>query len=292
MTVRSTYLCAWILTAALGAGCDVHVGENGVSVDVAGGKATEEWSRTYTLAKGGALDISNTNGPIVINAGTGPQVEVKATRTAKASSDEAAQALLKETSITETVTPTHVTLETSGKGFQVGRRSINVEYQVTVPAGLQFTLKTENGGIGLHDADGTFAVSTTNGGIRGTNLSGQVTAHVVNGGIVVDLARVSGPTTLDTVNGGIRVNLPADANVDVEASAVNGGVSSDNTLNLTGVEKSRQHMTGKLNSGGTKITATTVNGGVRLVGRSISAQTDKEAFDEAGPIIVEKKLKQ
>lgn len=292
MTVRPAYLSALILAAALGAGCDVHVGENGVSVDVAGGKATEEWSRNYTLAKGGALEISNTNGPIVIDAGKGPQVEVKATRTARASSDEEAQSLLKETSITEAVTPTRVAIQTSnGKGLSFGRRSINVEYHVSVPAGLQITVRTENGGIGLHDADGTFAASTTNGGIRGTNLSGQVSAHVVNGGIVVDLAHVAGPTTLDTVNGGIRVNLPADANVDVEASAVNGGVSSDAALNLTGVEKSRQRMTGKLNAGGTKITATTVNGGVRLVGRSVS-QNEKEAFDEAGPIIVDKKLKQ
>ena len=291
MTLRLTSLSALVLTAALGAGCDVHVGENGVSVDVAGGKATDEWSRTYTLPKGGALEISNTNGAIVVNAGTGPQVEVKATRTAKASSDEEAQALLKETSISEDVTPARVVIQTNGKGFQFGRRSMNVEYRVSVPAGLQITVRTENGGIGLHDADGTFAASITNGGIRGTNLSGQVSAHAVNGGIVLDLARVGGPTTLDTVNGGIRVNLPSDANVDVEASAVNGGVSSDAALGLTGVEKSRQRMSGKLNAGGTKITASTVNGGVRFVGRT-AGQSDKEAFDEAGPIIVEKKLKQ
>jgi DUF4097 and DUF4098 domain-containing protein YvlB len=218
---------------------------------------------------------------------------VKATRTARASSDEEAQTVLKETSITEAVTPTRVTIQTStGKGFQFGRRSINVEYHVIVPAGLQITVKTENGGIGLHDADGTFAASTTNGGIRATNLSGQVAAHVVNGGIVVDFAHVGGPTTLDTVNGGIRVNLPTDANVDVEASAVNGGVSSDAALNLAGVEKSRQRMTGKLNAGGTKITVSTVNGGVRLAGRTTAESSDKAAFDEAGPIIVEKKLKQ
>jgi len=292
MRLRPVPLSALVLTATLGAGCDVHVGENGVSLDVASGKAREEWSRTYTLAPGGDLEIVNVNGAINVDAGTGPQVEVKATRTARASSDEEAQAVLKDTSITEAVTPTQVTIQTSGKGFQFGRRSINVDYHVSVPAGLQITLKTENGGIGLHDADGTFAASTTNGGIRGTNLSGQVSAHVVNGGIVVDFAHVSGPTMLDTVNGGIRVNLPADANVDVEASAVNGGVSSDGALNLAGVEKSRQRMTGKLNAGGTKIIVSTVNGGVRLAGRTTAEQSDKAAFDEAGPIIVEKKLKQ
>ena len=52
MKFRPIYLSALLVTAALGAACDVRVGENGVSVDVAGGKASNEWTRTYTISSG------------------------------------------------------------------------------------------------------------------------------------------------------------------------------------------------------------------------------------------------
>ena len=55
MKFRPNYLSALLVAAALGAGCDVRVGENGVSVDVGGGKASNEWTRTYTVAKGDSL---------------------------------------------------------------------------------------------------------------------------------------------------------------------------------------------------------------------------------------------
>lgn len=290
MRFRPFHLSALVLTAALGAGCDVHVGENGVSLDVASGKASDEWTRSYTVAKGGSLEVTNTNGAIVVELASGPQVEVKATRQARASSDEEAQAILKKIEIKEDVSPDRVSIQTStGSGISFGRRSGTVEYHVRVPAGLQITVKTENGGIGLHDVNGALTASTTNGGIRGTNLSGSVSAHIINGGIVVDLARVSGPIELDSVNGGIRLDLPPDVKADVEARAVNGGVSTESGLTLSEAEQSRTHISGKLNGGGIKVSATTVNGGVRLRTRSSTTQTDKEAFDEAGPVLVERK---
>lgn len=265
MRLRPVPLSALVLTATLGAGCDVHVGENGVSLDVASGKAREEWSRTYTLAPGGDLEIVNVNGAINVDAGTGPQVEVKAIRQARAPSDEEAQALLKETQITDEVSRDRVSIRTSnGNGVIRGRRSMNVEYQVRVPAGTQVTVKTENGGIGLHGVDGNITASTTNGGIRGTNLAGAVSAHIVNGGIVMEVGRVAGPIQLDAVNGGIRLDVPTTVNADVDAHAVNGGVSTEDGFPISVSERSRTRVAGKMNAGGTSISLSTVNGGVRI----------------------------
>jgi hypothetical protein len=293
MRFRPNYLSVLLVAAAaLGSGCDVRVGENGVSVDVTSGKATDEWKRTYTVTKGGALEIINSNGPIVVEAGTGPQVEVNATRQARARSDEDAQTLLKNIEIKEDVTPGRVAIQTTNKaGMSFGRRSATVEYRVRVPAGLQVTVKTENGGIGLHDVDGTLAATTTNGGIRGTNISGSVSAHIVNGGIVLDMTRVSGPLMLDSVNGGIRLDIPPDLNADIEAHAVNGGVSTEDGLTLVTSERSRTRVAGRMNRGGVPVSISTVNGGVRIRVRdgSASKQAEKEGFDEAGPIVVERK---
>ena len=288
MTFRPNYLSALLVAATLGAGCDVHVGDNGVSVDVSSGKATDEWSRTYTVTKGGSVEIINVNGPIVVEAATGPQVEIRATRVARAKSDEEAKELLKNVEIKEDVAPGRVAIQTVTRtGMSFGRRSVNVEYRLRVPAGLQVSVKTENGGIGLHDVNGTIAATTTNGGVRGTNLSGAVSAHIVNGGIVMDLARGAGPVELESVNGGIRLDIPTDLNADVEASAVNGGVSADDALKLQTSERARTKLIGKLNRGGPRISATTVNGGVRFRARDGSVSRDAEGGDEAGEVVLE-----
>lgn len=288
MTFRPIYLPALLVVAALGSGCDVRVGENGVSLDVAGGKATDEWTRTYTVTKGGTVEVVNVNGPIVVEAATGSQVEIRATRVARAKSEEEAQELLKKAEIKEEVAPDRVVIQTiTGSGMTFGRRSLNVEYRVRVPAGLQVSVKTENGGIGLHDVNGTLVASTTNGGVRGTNVSGAVSAHIVNGGIVMDLARVAGPVELESVNGGIRLDIPADLNADVEASAVNGGVSTDDALKLQTSERARTKVIGKLNRGGPRISVSTVNGGVRLRARDGSVSRDAEGGDEAGEVVLE-----
>jgi len=281
------------VAVALVAACDVRVGENGVSVDVSHSKAVEEWSRTYTLAKGGSLEIVNTNGAIVLNASTGPQVEVKATRDARAGSDEEAQALLKETSIAEEVSATRVAINSSnGNGLLRGRRSMSVEYQVSVPAGLHVSVKTENASITLHDVDGTITAATTNGSIRGTNLAGAVSAHIVNGAITMEVTRPSGPIELDTVNGGIRLDVPGDFKADIQASAVNGGVVAEDSLPLVVSDKSRTRLSGKMNGGGARVSATTVNGGVRIGALKAgprTQQSDPQSLNQTGAVTIEKR---
>lgn len=281
-------LPALLAVAVLGSGCDVRVGDNGVSLGVAGGKATDAWTRTYTVTNAGTVDVVNINGPIVVEAAEGPQVEIRATRVARAKSDEEAEAILKNAEIKEEVAPGRVALRTvASTAVTFGGRSVNVEYRVRVPAGLRVSVTTENGGIGLYDVNGMVAASITNGGVRGTNVSGAVSAHVVNGGIVMDIARMAGPIELESVNGGIRVDIPADLNADVEASAVNGRVSADDGLRLQTSQRTRMTIIGKLNGGGPRISVTTVNGGVRLRPRDGSVSRDAEGGDEAGEVVLE-----
>jgi hypothetical protein len=289
MTLRPFSLSAVLVTAALGGGCDVRVGEHGVSVDVASGKAIDDWTRTYRLTTGGAVEIINVNGPIVVEAAHGPEVEIRATLVARGGSDVEARELLKAVEIKEDIAPGRVAVQTvTGSGVVFGRRSVSVEYRLRVPAGLQVSVKTGNGGIGLHDVNGTIVASTTTGGVRGTNLSGGVSAHIVNGGIVMDVARVAGPIELESVNGGIRLDMPADVNADLEAHTVNGGVATDDNLKIDASERSRTRLAGRLNRGGTRISVNTVNGGVRLRVRDGSVSRDAQGGDEAGEVRLER----
>jgi hypothetical protein len=260
------FYAAIVAIGILGAGCDISVGDGGFSLDVASGKATDEWTRAYTVSSGGELVIININGTVNASASDGKVVEVRAERIAKASTDEAAQELLKRIELHEEVSPSRVRVETRVPRQRFGRQSHEVRYHVRVPAGLKVTFETTNGGVRMENLDGQITASTTNGGVTGRGISGSVNASTTNGGVQIEMAEVTGDVELETTNGGIRLELPSDARATVEARCTNGGISVDG-LNLDAVQKSRRRFSGTLNGGGHKISAETTNGGIRIRGR-------------------------
>jgi len=257
-----TVLCVALVSIA----CDVKVGESGLSVDFSAGKATDEWVRTYDITPGGRLDIINVNGRIDASPSSGPKVEVRAIREARAGSEDASRELLRKTEMHEEVAPDRVLVEVSkdeGRGFR--RPQLTVKYEVRIPAGLNIVLKTQNGEVKLENIQGVrIEASSTNGGITGRGVSGAVEASTVNGGIQMDLEAVTGDTRMVTVNGGVMLSVAPGVNADLEATVVNGGVSVQDGLSLSGDERSRQRVTGRIGSGGPRLVVQTTNGGVRV----------------------------
>jgi hypothetical protein len=267
MSTRSFLPVALVCLSFAVAACDVKVGEGGLSFDVAQGKAAEDWTRTYTLAANGRLEITSANGAIEAFPSTGPQVEIAIHRDARANTDEAAQAVLKDLPITEEVSPSLVRVfsEPPNKSpAMFGRRSIRVQFRVGIPEGLEVVLKGDNGPIRVQNVKSRLTLVSTNGGVTVSGASGTLDAQTVNGSVNVDMATVTGDIKVATVNGGIRIEVPSGTNATVEAHAVNGGVSVDEGLNLTATQQERQHIVGRINAGGAKISAQTVNGGVRI----------------------------
>lgn len=268
--VHTSWLPAVLTLALLSAGCDISVGEHGFSMDVASGKAQDESTRTYTIAPGGSLEIANINGTIHASNGSGP-VEVRIERIAKASTDEAAQALLKEIEIAETASADRVRLETKVAKRSWGRSSHEVRYWVKVPKGLAVDLVTVNGGVRLENLDNRIVAGSTNGGVRGVSLRGAVKASTTNGGVQIDMSAVTGEIELETTNGGIRLQLPPDVKADLDARCTNGGISVGD-FDLQG-ERSRRRAVGSINGGGVKISVETTNGGIRISSRGADADT-------------------
>lgn len=246
--------------ALLGAGCDISVGDNGFSFDVASGKAQDEWTRTYTISPGGRLAIVNTNGTIDASPADGGQVEVRAERMVKARTDESAREHLKQLEIVEEASADSVRLETKFPRT----RGVNqqVRYTVKVPKGLAVNFETVNGRVRLQNLDGEIVASTTNGGVTGSGLRGTVNASTTNGGVQIEMASVTGAIDLETTNGGIRLQLPRDAKATLDARCVNGGISLSG-FDVDG-ESSRRRVSGAINGGGPRVSVETTNGGVRI----------------------------
>ena len=269
-TLTSRLFLPLTLAAALGAGgCDIQVGDNGVSLDLAQGKATDEWVRTYSLPASGRLEIVNANGAIDAEPASGQQVEVRIERVARAGSDEDARKLLQGLQMDEQVSKDRVRIEArlpEASGFR-RRSGITLRYHVRVPAGLAASFETANGGIRLSDLNARIEATTTNGGITAERMSGAVKATAVNGGIRVEMASVTGDVEVSITNGGIRLELPIDTRATLDASCVNGGVRVDDDLKMQASEVSRRRVAGTLNGGGPKIVASTVNGGINISAR-------------------------
>ncbi len=269
-SARTSLLVAWLAVAGLAAGgCDVRAGEGGFSIDVASGRASDEWKKTYTVAAGGRFEVKNTNGTVTIEQGTDEgTVDVRAERIVKASSDEAAQGILKQLEMHEEVTPDAVRLETRApKNW--GRGGHEVRYFIKVPKSIRVDARTTNGGVRLNGIANEVSASSVNGGIKGEGLSGHIDANTTNGGVDIGLASLSDAgVTLETVNGGVQLQLPRTAKADISARVVNGGVNVDDELGLkqTG-EKSRRRLDGQLNGGGSRVELSTTNGGIHITGR-------------------------
>jgi hypothetical protein len=60
------------------------------------------------------------------------------------------------------------------------------------------------------------------------------------------------------------VILSPEINAELEAAAVNGGVTTQDGLLLTASERTNKRVTGRLNKGGPTISVQTTNGGVRV----------------------------
>lgn len=265
------------------AGCDINVGEHGFSMDVASGKAQNEWTRSYTVASGGRLEVVNINGAINASPGDGPQVLIRAERIAKARTDEDAQEILKKIEIVETASADKVRVETKVPKRSWGRSGHEVRYWVKVPKGVAVNFETTNGGVRLENLEGEIVASTTNGGVRGKGLRGTVKADTTNGGVEIEMAAVTGDIDLETTNGGIRLRLPHDAKASIEARCVNGGIGVDEGgWTLSETEKSRRHFRGTLNGGGPRVTVETTNGGINIAPSGGPRETAQELHPRGG----------
>lgn len=272
--MRKLSLLALALSAGLSvAACDIQAGgDGGFSVDFASGKATDTWSRTYTVPAGGRFELINVNGRITAGPTDGKDVVVEGRRTAKGRTDEAAKELLARLEIREEVGGSAVRVEsrpprTSGFG------GLEIEWTVKVPKGLTVDLRTVNGGVRLDGLSGEIHAKTTNGSVNGQNIVPEtIEASSVNGVIEIALgAPLDSTDSIDisTVNGGVSLSMPSESKATITARAVNGGVRVNDLDIKRDDEDSREserrrRLNGTLNGGGAKVTISTTNGGIRL----------------------------
>ena len=239
-----------------------------------GANRHETWNWSGTLASGRKLEINGVNGSIEAVAGTGDRVVVTAEKTGR-KHDPALVKIEVHPDADGIVICAVYPGESSpcrplGLSFSDRANDVEVEFHVTVPAGVAFTANNVNGGIRVRGLQGRVKARTVNGECDiETTGSGQ--ASTVNGAVRASIGRLaaSDEVSFHTVNGTITLQLPSDANAEVSSSTVNGSIQTDFPMTLSGGWGPRS-ASGTIGHGGARVSAHTVNGSIRL--ERLSAQ--------------------
>jgi hypothetical protein len=244
--------------------------------DWGGTRVTDTTSESRPLAKNGRFSLENTNGRVEVTAWDEASVKIEATK--RAGSERALDGLR---------------IEIDGEGDEVRVRtryprprfmggSARVDYVVHVPRTARVSVENVNGRVEVDGVAAEVEASTVNGSVEIREAAGEVQASAVNGSVEASLASVDpeGRSRLRTTNGSVRLTLPSDANAEIEASTVNGGVGCD--FDLAGERKTRRKLEGRIGTGGARFDLGSVNGSVNI-DRGLSARAASQPA-EATPL--------
>ncbi|HEX7136330.1 MAG TPA: DUF4097 family beta strand repeat-containing protein [Vicinamibacterales bacterium] len=226
------------------------------------------------LGQGQSVEIKGINGDVHAALSQSGQVEVTARRTARRSNP--ADVRIEVVSHSGGVTICAVYPSSSGRepntcepdrGGHGNTRDNDtvVHFEVRVPPGVGFVGRTVNGEVEADALQSDVQAHTVNGSVKLTT-TGRATAATVNGSVNVTLGRADWPDGADfkTVNGGITLTLPSVFDADLRADTLNGSITSDFPITVTGTVSPRR-LRGTVGAGGHSLTLSTVNGSIKLL---------------------------
>lgn len=232
---------------------------------------TFDWSGS--IPAGSWLTVRNLNGAVDVEAASGDQASVHATKEYHGDADP------KRVHFVVTKDGGNVTVcalwnegdscDEDGyhsHGNHDHTDHVSVHFTVKLPKGVRMNAGTVNGDVSVAGATAPVKVHTVNGSVDASTTSGPVDASTVNGDVRVrmDALTGDGDLTYNTVNGSITAELPSGLNADIDMQTVNGSLTSDFPLTISGTINPRHHLHAKIGSGGRHIEFHTVNGSVEL----------------------------
>lgn len=218
------------------------------------------------LAPDQVVTIKNINGVIEANGVAGDQIEVNAEK----SGPRADEVRIKVEQTSDGVTICAIypgddsdNCESHSHHNSHGDKA-KVDFHATIPKNLRFDAENVNGSVRAEDMGRPVHAASVNGGVN-VSTSSWAEASSVNGSVECTMGSTdwNGRLKIDTVNGSVKLALPSDASTEVKFSSVNGKLSSDFPITISGVFGSHSAH-GTIGSGGRELSVSTVNGSVEL----------------------------
>lgn len=205
---------------------------------------TEEIVRTIPLEPGGRFTLSNMSGDVAVAGADGAAVTLRATKRLVAPgsvSEAVAREAFDRVAVEVRERGDRVAVETEypRRGlvgrladlFRGGRTGVAVDYDVTVPRGVEVAIESISGAVTVEGVDGETRVETVSGDVRLASLARLTDVEMVSGDLrMTDVGSDDG-LSAEAVSGRIVIDGIRAPRLDV--STVSG------TLALTRVEARR-----------------------------------------------------
>lgn len=226
-------------------------------------KVTENVDRTFKLAEGGELVISNVNGSIDVKASDSNQVTLHAIKSANDADG------LQATTIEIDESPGRLEISTkhANSGWFSSDGNGSISYALTVPRGVDIKANSVNGTVTISQIHGDIEAETVNGAVKINDVAGAVAAKTVNGSLRVAItdAPDSKINSFKTVNGSVQVSLPANVTGKFDADTVNGSIKTDFALEVYKPKPwGKKSINAQLGTGGSSYSFSTVNGSIKI----------------------------
>jgi hypothetical protein len=226
------------------------------------GSAREEIRKTYELAAGARVEVSGINGWVKIETSDRKTADVYIERTGES------QEALNRRKITIDSTAAGLTIRgEKGDGSFLSRMfgSSPTEH-VTLRLPKQISLVTNgvNGSVTSGAIDGSLEVNGVNGKVDVAQATGAAEINGINGNVTVGLASIGKDgVDISGVNGNIELQFSENVNANLETHGMNGHVTSD-LQNVVVNKNSHGSYSAQIGSGGSSISASGINGNIRL----------------------------
>ncbi len=240
--------------------CFLAAGMLLVSPAVLEAKISRTVEKSFAVQPGGKLKASTQGGDIVIHTADINEVRIRVRQTIRASSEEEADQVLADLTLTLEQRGNEVNAEAkyekrSVKSWFGVRRPVTVSFTITVPQSFNLDLRTSGGDISAESLRGNVKAHTSGGDMRLQRIDGEVDGstsggdifllegtaraklHTSGGDVVVE--RAGGPIDVSTSGGDITLNSVEElirahtSGGDVNA-VLTGTLSKDAVLSTSG----------------------------------------------------------
>jgi hypothetical protein len=232
--------------------------------DKSSAEVREEVRKSYELASGARVEVAGINGGVKIETSDGKTAGVYVERIGSSQEVLARRKVIIDASA-DSLT---VRAEDSDSGFFARVFGSKPSERVTLrlPRAISLLARGINGSVVAGEIDGKVEVKGVNGKVDIAQASGSDSFKGINGNIAVGLKQIdNGGVALSGINGNIELRLDSAINADLEAHGMNGSVVS-NLPNVSIDKRKHGKYSAQIGSGGNSITASGINGNVRLSG--------------------------
>lgn len=238
----------------------------------ASGNARDEIRKSFSLEPGARVDVSGINGWVKIETSDSKTADVYIERLGES------QEVLNRRKVIVESTPGTLTIRTekgdSGLLSRIFGSSPTEFVTLRLPRQIALVTRGVNGSVTAGAIDGPVEVHGINGKVDIAQASGSAEFSGINGNISFGLKQLDKELDIHGINGNIELRLGESVNADLDAHGMNGNVNSD--LANVVVDKTRHgSYTARIGKGGNSISASGINGNIRLTRMGGSTDQNK-----------------